>query len=186
MNISAPKENYIFIELTNEDMKQLNITYADMDYSNIETRRVIWTLLDEARHSLGKDFELSDDLRIEALPSADGGCLLFFTITQKPLCYKVKSKTVFLAYRFLKIDDAFDLSALISDRDKERIKSSLYSYSGQYLLTVTGEVRHSVLMKLTEFAQPLAHGEKELMKLTEYEKCLIRDRALETLGGFAS
>ena len=186
MKISAPKENYIFIELTGEDMKKLNITYADMDYSNVETRRVIWTLLDEAKHSLGKDFEVSDDLKIEALPSADGGCLLFFTISKKPSCYKIKSKSSVLAYRFESIDDAFDLSLVIPDSEKKRLKSSLYSYSGQYIITLRGKLRHSVLMRFGEFAEPFAQGEKDIVMITEYEKCIIKDNALDVLCGCVS
>lgn len=182
MNISAPKENYIFIELTGDDMKKLNITYADMDYSNVETRRVIWTLLDEAKHSLGKELEVSDDMRIEALPSLDGGCLLFFMISKKPACYKVKRKGSVLAYRFDSLDDAFDLSLKISEKDKTQIDSSLYLCSNEYVMVVSGKLRHSVIMKLNEFATPLAHGEKEIAKLTEYEECLIRDNALNRLG----
>lgn len=186
MKISAPKENYIFIELTGEDMKKLNITYADMDYSNVETRRVIWTLLDEAKHSLGKEFELSDKLKIEALPSADGGCLLFFTINRKPNCYKIKSRTGVLAYRFKSIDDAFDLALTIPEREKRKLKSGLYSYSGDYIITLRGKLRHSVLMKFSEFAEPFAQGERDMIRITEYEKCLIEDNALDILCGGVS
>lgn len=48
MKILAPAENRITIELSARDMDALNITYEQMDYSNIETRRVVWTLLDRA------------------------------------------------------------------------------------------------------------------------------------------
>lgn len=52
MKIEAPEENKIVVRLTADDMTKLHITYEEMDYANIETRRVIWTLLDEARRSL--------------------------------------------------------------------------------------------------------------------------------------
>ncbi len=181
MDISVPKENYIFIELTGEDMKNLNITYADMDYSNIETRRVIRTLLDEAKHSLGQEFELSEDMRIEALPSADGGCLLFFSIIRKPTCYKIKSKTSFTAYRFKNIDSVLDLSFALSQRDKTKLKSSLYTDKDEYIMTLIGKLRHSVTMKLCEYAEPVAHGESEILKMIEYKTCLIKDNALDRL-----
>ena len=44
MKIQAPAENRITIELSARDMDALNITYEQMDYSNIETRRVHLTL----------------------------------------------------------------------------------------------------------------------------------------------
>lgn len=182
MNISAPKENYIFIELTGEDMKKLNITYADMDYSNVETRRVIWTLLDEAKHYLGKEFEISDDLKIEALPSPDGGCLLFFTISRKPLRFKVNAGNSSFAYRFENIDCAFDVARTVSEREKRGLKSSLYFYDGEYVLTLCGKLRHRVAMKLAEFADPINHSEHKINQITSEEYCLIRDNALDRLG----
>lgn len=183
MKISAPKENYIFIELTGDDMKKLNITYSDMDYSNVETRRVIWTLLDEARQSLGKELEVKDDMKIEALPSLDGGCLLFFTINQKPVRYKLEGKQSVLAYRFDGMDALFDLSSAISEKDKAQFKSSLYHDFDGYIVVISGMLRHSLIMKFNEFGIPLAHGKKAISKLTEYRQCLIFDKALNRLSG---
>ncbi len=80
MKIELQNGDKIVIELTSLDLKTLDITYEDMDYSNIETRRVIWTLLDEARRVLGKDISTAERMLIEALPSDDGGCVLYFTV----------------------------------------------------------------------------------------------------------
>lgn len=80
MKIKAQTDNRISIELTKNDMEQLGITYDELDYSNIETRRVLWTLLDEAGHSLGKSISLTEKMMIEAVPDAEGGCVLYFTV----------------------------------------------------------------------------------------------------------
>lgn len=64
MKIEAPEENKIVVRLTADDMTKLHITYEEMDYANIETRRVIWTLLDEARRELGRDIDPSGRERI--------------------------------------------------------------------------------------------------------------------------
>ena len=79
MNITVQAENTICIELTRNDMTELDITYESMDYSNIETRRVIWTILDKARKTLGKSVDTDGKLLIEVAPSEDGGCILHFT-----------------------------------------------------------------------------------------------------------
>lgn len=179
MKISAPKENYIFIELTGDDMKKLNITYDEMDYSNVETRRVIWTLLDEARNSLGKRFELSDEMKIEALPSTDGGCLLFFTVNRKPIRYKLKSRNSSLAYRFDDIDSVLDLARSVTDSDKKLFKSDLYRTDNGYIITLYGKIRHSAAMKFIEYADPVFQSEREIECR---ENCLIRDNALDRLG----
>ena len=80
MKILAPAENRITIELSARDMDALNITYEQMDYSNIETRRVVWTLLDRAGHELKRDIDPSGRMIIEAVPAGGGGCILKFTL----------------------------------------------------------------------------------------------------------
>lgn len=84
MKIKAQTDNRICIELTNEDMVELDITYEELDYSNIETRRVLWTLLDEARHELGRNIRLTQKMLIEAVPNDKGGCTIYFTVTDEP------------------------------------------------------------------------------------------------------
>ncbi|MBQ7595572.1 MAG: hypothetical protein IJU45_02780 [Clostridia bacterium] len=81
-------KNKIIAELSKDDMKELDITYDQMDYSNIETRRVIWTVLEKIREFSGRDIDPSCNLLIEAVASQDGGCVLCFTIpdNKRTLC----------------------------------------------------------------------------------------------------
>ena len=79
MNIESVNDEKIRVTLSREDMKSLDITYDEMDYSNIETRRVIWTVLDEARAHLGKDIDTDGRLLIEVCPLDDGGCIMYFS-----------------------------------------------------------------------------------------------------------
>ena len=81
MNINSPAEDKIIVELTEQDMLGLEITYEEMDYSTIETRRVIWTLLDEAGKALGRELDPTRKMIIEAMPK-NGGCILSFTILE--------------------------------------------------------------------------------------------------------
>ena len=48
MKIESLTDETIIVELSEEDMKNLNITYEEMDYSRVETKRVIWTILSRA------------------------------------------------------------------------------------------------------------------------------------------
>ena len=86
MNITVQAENIICIELTKNDMTELDITYESLDYANIETRRVLWTLLDEARHKLGKDICLTPKMLIEAIPDDNGGCSIYFSAADGRCC----------------------------------------------------------------------------------------------------
>lgn len=74
------KENGIEIKLSREELNALDITYDKLDYANIETRRVLWTVLDEARLQLGSAIDLSGKMLIEAQSDGAGGCILDFTL----------------------------------------------------------------------------------------------------------
>ena len=113
MKIQAPAENRITIELSARDMDALNITYEQMDYSNIETRRVVWTLLDRAGHELKRDIDPSGRMIIEAVPAGRGGCVLKFTLcsdgsrgVRQPPSIKKGGNTA--VYEFGSIDDVMD------------------------------------------------------------------------------
>ena len=124
MKIQAPAENRITIELSARDMDALNITYEQMDYSNIETRRVVWTLLDRAGHELKRDIDPSGRMIIEAVPAGRGGCVLKFTlcsdgsrgVRQPPSIKKGENTAV---YEFGSIDDVMDAA-----RSAEALKTA--------------------------------------------------------------
>ena len=89
MKIEGIKNDRIVVVLSDEDMRELDITYDEMDYQNIETRRVIWTVLDKAQQSLGKPISTDGRLLIEVNPSENGGCTICFTVI--PQCGTAQS-----------------------------------------------------------------------------------------------
>jgi hypothetical protein len=80
MRIEAITRRKIVVELNNEDLEHLDITYDALDYASAETRRVIWVILDKVRESTGCDIDPSGQLLIDAMPRPTGGCILFFTV----------------------------------------------------------------------------------------------------------
>ena len=80
MDIQPIGNNKFIVGLSCDDLKNLDITYDMMDYSDIETRRVIWTILDKVRTSTGRDIDPSGNLIIEVSPDSSGGCVLIFTV----------------------------------------------------------------------------------------------------------
>lgn len=183
MKINAPKDKYIFIELSHEDMKRMNLTYEKLDYSNAQTRAVLHSLLEEAKSSLGYSLSLPDKVKIDALPSFDGGCLLFFTVSNKPLRYKLKTKDTQLSFEFEKQEDAFDLARNFSADETDNIKSSLYVYEGRTVLFIKGKLKHSVVARINEYAVPLKHDSHFDALIKEYGECKAEDNALKILRG---
>lgn len=66
------------VTLTREDMEEYDIDFDMLDYSNTETRRIIFNILDKAKRSLGFEAE-HESLYIQAFRSRCGGCELFVT-----------------------------------------------------------------------------------------------------------
>lgn len=79
MEIELLENSSIKIRLTKEDLEHLNISLEELDYANIETRRVIWTLLDAARYELKIDIDPSEQMLIEVIPNKTGGCSIYIT-----------------------------------------------------------------------------------------------------------
>ncbi|MCL2299494.1 MAG: adaptor protein MecA, partial [Firmicutes bacterium] len=80
MRIEAITRRKVVVELSAEDMTTLDITYEALDYASVETRRVIWVILDRVRECTGCDIDPSGQLLIDAMPRPTGGCILFFTL----------------------------------------------------------------------------------------------------------
>jgi len=80
MRIEAITRRKIVVELSPEDMTTLDITYEALDYASVDTRRVLWVILDRVRECTGCDIDPSGQLLIDAMPRPTGGCILFFTI----------------------------------------------------------------------------------------------------------
>ena len=141
MNITVQAENVICIELTCDDMKRLDITYEKLDYANIETRRILWTLLDEAKQCLGRDIRLTQKMLIEVIPDEGGGCSLYFTVDDSG-CHG-NSRKKLLKYSGMKIVcQATDIEnigrlAEILHKSEKISKSELYTDGEKYRLVIS-------------------------------------------------
>lgn len=153
MKINSSADNRITVDLTKQDMAELDITYEEMDYSTIETRRVIWTLLDEAGKALGRELDPSRRMIIEAVPKSEGGCVLNFTLldagkrinSQK---HFLKKQSGCILCEFSNLDSLYRAAenCIFSG------ESSLYELNGKYrlLLKSTDDVRN-ILRCFSEF-----------------------------------
>ncbi len=83
MKTEVLENGKIKVALSSDDLKELHITYEDMDYKNVETRRVIWSVLGEAQTELGKNINTDGKILIELCPAKNGGCFMFFTTAPK-------------------------------------------------------------------------------------------------------
>ena len=192
MKIEAPEKNKIVVRLTADDMTKLHITYEEMDYANIETRRVIWTLLDEARRELGRDIDPSGRMLIEALPASEGGCVLQFTVLEQenkpqPLRHLTmkKSRTP-LVYEFSSAQMLLDAAESVKRLGVLPKDSELYRQEHSYRLIVSATEGSELLnIALSEFGSPCAQGELPAAFTREHWQSVCKSHALEQISGMA-
>ncbi len=179
MKIESNGDEKITVALSTQDMSELDITYEDMDYSNIETRRVIWTILDQARRTLGKPIDTDGKLLIEATPLEDGGCLLCFT--SLPIC-DPKSKHRLIMKKeaeplvFCAFDENAFLDALkiLGNFKNNILNNEIYLYNYAYYLIIKPKLPFFDTFRhiLSEFGNVSLPKKVDISQIYEYGKKL--------------
>lgn len=186
MKINSPAEDKIIVDLSEQDMLGLNITYEEMDYSTIETRRVIWTVLDEAGKALGREFDPSRRMIIEATPKRGGGCTLCFTILEgrKPLGTQkqfLKKQEKYILCEFENADMLMKAAECL--KNIRSVTSSLYESGGKYRLILSGsEDIPKIKQSCLEFGTSENCSELVCCFTKEHWNTLIRENAIEIIN----
>jgi negative regulator of genetic competence, sporulation and motility len=179
LNIQANGEEKISVTLTKTDMTDFHITYDELDYSNIETRRIIWTILDEAKKTLGKAVNIDNRLLIQVSPAEDGGC--FFEFTQLPEVADTKKRrlimkkeaepVLFCAFDENAFLDCFDF---IKTEDKSIKEYSLHLYDGEYFALIHPKISETekLLFSLCEFGEAAVSPKEQIAEILEFGRKL--------------
>lgn len=160
MNIRSTGKNKFVVELSKKDMAELDITYEEMDYSKIETRRVIWTILQKVRDDLGKDVDPTGNLLIEASADSQGGCVLNFTISEKRKSYdcrqplRLTKTTDSIVYEFVSQNALLDM---LSRAGIEQFKNQcrVFEKDGHYRLILRKQPGCARKKLIEEYASPV-------------------------------
>ena len=150
MKIEPVNEYRVEIELADSEMAELGISYEGLDWTDVETRRALWNILNMVRES-GIELSFSGKVLIEA-GKLKNGCRLSFTV--------LPPKNDRVCVRPIIKGEAF--TALVS-RDKKNIDAAasffengekrLYEKDGAFVLTVSGERGDDDLLRASEFCQ---------------------------------
>lgn len=175
MNIEANGNEKITVALSHEDMHELDITYDEMDYSNIETRRVIWTILDKARLSLGRPIDTDGRLLIEATPLDDGGCVLYFT-SLPAADGKAKKRTILkkddepIIFTPLDNNACIDAAALIKSRGDSIRSYCCYMLDGVFTVIIYPKPTFAAALEfmLSEYGEAGVCRASDAARLFEY------------------
>ena len=172
VHIEAPWENKIIVELTAADMADLDITYEEMDYSNAETKRAIWTILERVKAVIGRSIDPYGKMLIEALPGRSGGCLLAFTAlgcVSRPEHTLIRKNVEYLVFEFNDADDFLCGRERLAAYKENVISCKAYELAGRYRLTVCAGINSEKLKTaLSEYGKLWGTGRISAAVTNEY------------------
>ena len=161
-------------------MEGLGITFEELDYKNIETRRVIWTLLDEARHTLGREINPCDKMLIEVSKNCEGGCKICFTVmpdstfpSGRLVVKKEQNEVLAMFSSFSSLSAFFGAHR---DINEMLTYSELYTYNGEYaaIFEPLPKKRAHLILSLTEYAEIYPPTAPYLSTVREHGKLIMR------------
>lgn len=187
MQIEQKDGGRVKITLNIEDMKKYDITFAELDYNRIDTKRIVWELLSKARNETGFEF-YGGNLLVEAFPEPDGGCVLYFSAVNNSgrngrlrLCRGLFGPYIF---KFKNCGDmmnaCYELKKVMG---RHILKSELYEYDGCYFLALysVSKLDASVRNVISEYGSVYGEG-RRITYIAEHGKLLSSPNAIETVG----
>lgn len=136
MNITVKNEYRAEAEISADEMENIGIDFASLDYSSPDTRMFLWHIIEEMRAD-GIDIDLSGRVLIEAFDSGTGGCVIAFTVLPRgssgDACIKQLVKNI-SDYALVSTGEIGDLIAF--SRSAGDLYSELYLCGGRYDLFV--------------------------------------------------
>lgn len=195
MEIIRISDTKLKVTLDYDDMTRYDLCAEQMDYDNTETRRVIWQILDEAKHRTG--FNAAEDrILIQAYPGRKGGCEIYVTKlnpqaeTASPPALRGRiSLFVFRDAALL-----FTVCRKIAAGGR-KYESALYEEvpGGVFWLLVREHMQNSIMN--TSKLSPLSFVEEytercqsssALAYIKEHGECLLKEGAIESLAPYAA
>ena len=180
MKISCVSDTVTVIELSVEEMKKYDFNIEKSDYSSPHTRKVLWSIIDEASKLTGRNVEVNQGLEIDFLPDIKGGCLLIISQGVPKTKYLLSDENDGI-YESRDINSFLDF-AKAAKHLKDTAESSFYYYEGVYRLILSSTDKGLHILA-NEFALSSLDYIKTADKTREAFNCLIESNALEILGG---
>jgi len=179
MKIEKISDSKMHFVLTDEDLKNRNLTLSDLSYGSIPSKKLISELLSISSNRY--DFKQEDDtLTIDAVPMADGS--LDITFTKDPFSDAIDSRYSTFSRTEVSVPSGFSddephvtsnarevLDMYRSLRDKKKIHTGKESFSD--FSSISKTFRFKSLDDCISLAGVLStnfHGDSSLCKLIDY------------------
>ena len=184
MNIFVKNEYRVEVELSAEELVSYGITYEEIDYRNIETRKLLWSLTEEIRISCGINIKLSGRLLIEVLREKESSVRICFSslsasLDDASVRQLIKTENTPVIAQFSDFEEMLQAAAEL-DKDLE---SRLYESNGKYRLVLCAdeEMREAVSFCICEFGEILENSTAEAARSEEMWSLILAPNAVKIL-----
>ncbi len=185
MNLLVRNEYRTEIILSSPELESYGITYEEIDYGNIETRRFLWALQREVQKIYGYRINLSGKMLIEVIRDSEDVIRICFSLLSpkqaddNSVKQLVKSCTNPLIAEFSDFEEMLEAVSIIGFD----IKSSLFEKNGKYRISFfADEATQSILtFTLCEFAEIFENSPKEAALCNETWNIISADNAVNCL-----
>lgn len=185
MQITVRNDYRAEVLLSAGEMEHYGITYEEMDYSDAETRRMLWALVSDIKRLSGFTVTLSGRLLIEVIKEKSGSIRICFSQlddkSSDPSSLKqlIKNEAQPVIAEFTDIENAiaFSFSAEGNRHD------GLYEKDGRYrvMLFPDDENKEKTELLACEFGIISENPRLEKALCLEKWNCIIKENALGTL-----
>ena len=181
-------EQTIKIVLSLKDMSDYDLTYEQMDYNDLATRKAILKIIQKIQGKTGVSVE-SSKLFIETFPNTDGGCIMYINLLNpsEELGFPQKERQSFDTPLIFEINN-IDLVVAAAKRLFKKqnhliINSSLYLLGQKYHLLIYSYCRMEkrILRMTEEYGSYLGKGAILAAVTKEHAKEIVSDHAIETI-----
>lgn len=178
MKIDAFDEKSILVELSKEDLSKNEMTYEQLDYANEKTRKLVRSVLEKIKLETGRFVSNGTSLEVDVMPDSFGGCLMIFKESEESRTEKGGETSVF---KTDEINNLIDLSRRLQKENPPIEKTELYFFDETFFLFLK---KATTVQKAVaaEYLKPLFLNEAKLLSIKEAGRCLIKNKALETLA----
>ena len=205
MELIVINENKLKIVMSETDMKHYGFDENEFYCSVTNTKETLARILQNSPVKTGfENISSNDKILIQLYPDINGGCELYVTkitldqneeaifmpeneeryLLPKPIAKKSTFKTLYLSYKFEKLEHSISAAKELLSRDFSGESIFYRSVDGKYFLLINSNDSRGMSSNtdfLSEFGET-TNPENTYLLLLEYGQCIFKQNAIGSLA----
>ncbi len=188
MKVVFPNDFRAEAWLSSSELDGYGISYEEIDYGNIETRRFLWSVAGDMSSISGVRVPLSGKLLIEVIKDGSDLYKICFSSLGAPFCDNKSVKQLVKSEKEQIVAEFADFEHIIKCLAglKKIEETALFENNGRYRMIFNGLASdmQDVLDAVCEFSDILPLSGAQLAQCKEKWSCIIPDNAVKKLSEY--